>query len=504
MRYIWLALMPTFAVSALADLALTKEGEGGCRSNTRRASERAEELLNRQEYREARSVLEEALRTDPSNPDLYALLGYACRGLGNNDKAMVAFTQAIRHNTREAAVFYSRGYLYAGRKEWGHAIEDYTNAIHLDPADPRLYLNRGTFYVNQRKYAKAREDYEAAWKRGLENPTAFPLARLLSVCPLSSVRNGRLAVKYAKIAYEQKQADATSCLQLLAAAHAEAGDWDEAVRNCERAIESAEESTRDLLSMLLQLYRLHEPYHEGPSQCSYDDFKASSLWVLSPNQNNIGKIMDAIKADSSGRTVEPNPELARVYLRLGDFYQYTDTVDAILHFNRCIELDPKNPLGFVGRSTAYSFLGKSQEAMADAKAALALSPKERSARCAFAWCLASVGKLDEAIREIDKLREELADNPVLHLLRGHCYVAQGHFERAVAELTEVIQGNPKLTIAYAERAVAFSALDKKEDAKRDLEECGRPSPSLREITEYRIKALHDRQTGGTKGNPRIR
>lgn len=489
MRYIWPVLLLSVPLFSTADFAVAKEHEDGCQNTTQLHSERAKHHLDRKEYHEARSLLERALRTDSSNPKLYALLGDAWLGLGDHDKALESYSQAIRHHTRQSAVYYLRGRLYTKRKQWARAIEDYTNAIHLDPDDPGSYYSRGNVYYYQRKYMKAREDYESAWKRGLENPTTLALAQLLSMCPLASVRDGRLAVKYAKKALEQKQDNEARCLAVLAAAYAEAGEWDDAIRQCERAIQSDQTQWRELWILCLELYRLHEAYHEGPSQASGEE-NASSLWVLSPARSNVGEIMAAIKADSSRKSVKPNPQLAYVHFCLGEFFRYSDTVDAILHYNRCIELDPKNPHGFVGRSTAYSLLGKSQEAMADAKAALALSPKELSARCAFVWSLASLGQSNKAILEIDKMREEISDQPVLHLLRGHCYVAQGHFHKAVVALTEAIQRNPKLTIAYAERAVALSALDQADEAGGDLEECGRPSPSLREITVSRIKALH--------------
>lgn len=46
--------------------------------------------------------------------------------------------------------------------------------------------------------------------------------------------------------------------------------------------------------------------------------------------------------------------------------------------------------------------------------------------------------------------------------------------------------------------MTLSALGKADKVKRELDECGRPSPSLREITEARIKVLHERQLEGRR------
>lgn len=427
------------------------------------AKERAENLLNRGEYQKAHSLLKEALQADSSNPDLYALLGDTWIGLEDRGKALEAYTQAIHYNCRQASVFFVCGSLHAERKAWADAITDYTKSIQIDPEPPLSYYGRGCAYLELRQYAKARADYERAWKRGLESPTAYALAKLLAMCPETTIRDGRLAIKYAKKACEQTEFKDAVHLGVLAAAHAEAGEWDEAINQGEKSARLAQGAFRELLSMCVELYRFHEPYHEG---CTRTPIASSQA------------------------AIRPNPRSADVHYRLGGALLFQDTDSALGHYTRCTELDPKSPDAFARRAEAHIFLGKWQEAMADAKAALVLNPKHLNARLTFASCLASLGEPNRALHELKELNDEFPDHESVHLVRGKCYVVQKRFEDAVSELTEAIRRIPQCALGYAERAVAFSALRKVDEAKQDLKECARLAPFLSEATETRIKAMN--------------
>ena len=54
----------------------------------------------------------------------------------------------------------------------------------------------------------------------------------------------------------------------LAAAHAEAGQFDQAVRWQEKAIPLAPEAQRDVLRRRLELYQQGKPYREPPNEKS--------------------------------------------------------------------------------------------------------------------------------------------------------------------------------------------------------------------------------------------
>src|SRR5262249_49421907 len=62
------------------------------------------------------------------------------------------------------------------------------------------------------------------------------LAQLLATCPDDKVRDGKRAVQYATTACELTDWKVPSCLETLAAAYAEAGQFEEAIRYQTRAL----------------------------------------------------------------------------------------------------------------------------------------------------------------------------------------------------------------------------------------------------------------------------
>jgi Flp pilus assembly protein TadD len=94
------------------------------------------------------------------------------------------------------------------------------------------------------------------------------LAWLLAACPNANFRNGAKAVEYAKKACELSGWKDASTLSTLAAAYAEAGDFDNAVKWQNNYLESdylksnPSNDTLEKARQRLSLYQQKKPYHE--------------------------------------------------------------------------------------------------------------------------------------------------------------------------------------------------------------------------------------------------
>jgi tetratricopeptide (TPR) repeat protein len=378
---------------------------------------------------------------------------------------------------------------YSARKDWGRAVADYTEAIRLEPDRAEYYYNRGYASYGQRRYAEARADFERAWKRGGGVPATFALARLMAMCPDRAVRDGPKAVEYARMLCQETDYKNPFWLDVLASAHAEAGQWKEAVQRAEQVLELAQAEYAEGVRMRLELFRLHEPYRELTPEDVAGRRPSSPVEALQYGLvkgtagDHDGAIADFRKA------IEWNPRLVAAQYNLGvALAERGDATDAARQFTRCLELGPKFSHALACRAQAYLMLGKEREALADAEAALALSPSHFRARWVRAWAWGGSGKLDQALQELDQLSREEAGKAVLRFVRGRCYLALRRPADAVRELTAAIQLFPSYGPGYAERAVALTALGKTDEAKRDLEECARRAPGLRARTEERMRS----------------
>ena len=95
------------------------------------------------------------------------------------------------------------------------------------------------------------------------------LAWIFATYPDDSIRNGRRAVELAQSASMLPGGDTPMVLRTLAAAHAEIGEFSEAIETAQRAVELAESMGNYSLAQTLQheldLYQQNKPYRESPN-----------------------------------------------------------------------------------------------------------------------------------------------------------------------------------------------------------------------------------------------
>ena len=86
--------------------------------------------------------------------------------------------------------------------------------------------------------------------------------------PLAELRNGTEAIKNAIRACELTNWEEGSCIDTLAAAYAEAGDFESAIKWQEKAIALVSKPWHHMLDVgmkaRLELYQAHKPYHASP------------------------------------------------------------------------------------------------------------------------------------------------------------------------------------------------------------------------------------------------
>ncbi len=78
------------------------------------------------------------------------------------DKAIEAYTMAIRHDTTDASGYYNRGVIFQKCARYDLAIRDYTKASQITPDDPDIYYNRGLSYHSIGESDLAIKDYTRA------------------------------------------------------------------------------------------------------------------------------------------------------------------------------------------------------------------------------------------------------------------------------------------------------------------------------------------------------
>jgi serine/threonine protein kinase/Flp pilus assembly protein TadD len=128
------------------------------------------------------------------------------------------------------------------------------------------YFQRGSTNERKREYDEAVANYESAVKTDPGHALTYnALAGLLATCPEDEFRNGTKAIENATKACELTNWDNAQYVDTLAAAYAEAGDFDEAIKWQQKAIDLLPKEKRSRKQLVfeakLKLYQSGRTYH---------------------------------------------------------------------------------------------------------------------------------------------------------------------------------------------------------------------------------------------------
>jgi tetratricopeptide (TPR) repeat protein len=209
---------------------------------------------------------DDAIHFNPKDAELYNSRGVAYKHDGQYNNAIDDYTDALKLDPKLSDAYFNRGNAYKAKKDYDLAIRDYTDAIRLDPESPDLYFNRANARIANRDYRLAVADLKSVVRLDPKDADAYSsLAWLLATCPDAKVRDGKKAVLYATKACELTKWKAPYFLATLAAAQAEVGEFELALKWQEKALDSSryERDEGDSARERLKLYKDHKPYREN-------------------------------------------------------------------------------------------------------------------------------------------------------------------------------------------------------------------------------------------------
>ena len=143
------------------------------------------------------------------------------------------------------------------------AIEVYTDVINVDKENFLAFRSRGDAYLSIGQHAKAVADFEEALKREPKDiPVLNNLAWVLATSPDEEVRDGPRAIKLATQACELSNYAKPHILSTLAAAYAESGDFETAIKWSQKAVDMEDPEHGEQLAHELASYQEKKPWRE--------------------------------------------------------------------------------------------------------------------------------------------------------------------------------------------------------------------------------------------------
>jgi eukaryotic-like serine/threonine-protein kinase len=243
--------------------------------------------------------------------------------------------------------------------------------------------------------------------------------------------------------------------------------------------------------------------------------KASDVLVL--QQQIASDIAEKLRSKLTGAEKQQvakqgtqNPEAYQLYVKGRYYWNKRTTADiktSISLFNQAIEKDPSYALAYSGLADAYSVFisygadpnevipkanAAAEKALeldstlahphavlastkfdyafdfaggeADYRKAIALDPSDASAHHWFSLDLGNIGRIQEAVDEVERAHQLDPLSPIISVVRASPYLAARQFDQAIAILNKVLAENPDLGRAHSLLANAYWAQHKYSDA----------------------------------------
>ncbi len=225
---------------------------------------------------------------DPTVPILeyataHSLLGAAYLNSGNTNESISHLRESLRVDPTRPTPYLNMGRIAMAQKKYPEALSWLKCAHAYRPADQDTLCVMASVYAIQENWPKAIEHFETVLKL---NPTVgfarAQLAWMLATCPDAGFRNGQRAVELALPLISMTHGSSARAQDILAAAYAEAGKYDQAILHAETAMQLLKKSgtpapsgstTQDTpatpslsekIKQRINLYKQRTPFRDTP------------------------------------------------------------------------------------------------------------------------------------------------------------------------------------------------------------------------------------------------
>ena len=204
-------------------------------------------LARRGEFAEAEHLLDRALALDADSSEARRLLGDLLRRRGQTEEAATLFNEALALDPFSPEAHAGLADLLTETAVAPHAvgrldeaIVHYREAVRLADEPGWILIRLADALVKQGAYKEAIERYrQALWQIEPDAATLNRIAWLLATCPQVELRDCKQAIEIAEHLCKITEYEHAVALDTLAAAYAECGRTEDAIRWVERAIHLA-------------------------------------------------------------------------------------------------------------------------------------------------------------------------------------------------------------------------------------------------------------------------
>jgi len=407
--------------------------------------QQAEQLIQQGLFDQARAIIDEQIRNNPSNVDAYNLLGIA----------------------------------YASEKDYPHALDSFERALKIAPDSKTTHNNLGNLYVSQQKLELAEKEFTTVLKTAPLNRDAnYNLGLLLMAkgAPLAAIQHfqrvrpltveARFNLVRAYFAAGQT-AEALQVARELSAGHkhdvqlhftlgvllASAKQYKPAQLELEQA-NALQPETFEILHNLGQAYLRNHEYPKADLTLNralkLKPDSAETLYLLAQDYSEQARPLDALELLVRAHKLAPqNTDVIFLMARVSMTQNYFE--DAIPLLESGLKIAPQRADLHAALGESYFMSGKTERAIDEFKALIALDPSARSYTF-MGLSYRHLGRFDEALKYFDEgLKLDPQSASCLFNI-GFIEERQGNYARADDLFQKALHSNPDYSEALLELA----------------------------------------------------
>lgn len=329
--------------------------------------------------------------SDPSSAEEYYKSATAYHELGEFERAITEYRQALALNPNSPLIYNRLGVAYSELKHYDAALDAYQKALALSPMTAELHYNVGLVHLKQGDLPRALEAFKRAITFDAEWEDAYTGLGEVHL-KQGNLRQAAHAYKHAARLNPNGNSSATLGLGKV---YARQERWDDAITAVEKAIEIQVDNT-EAHYQLAQIYIKRGEKKKAASAMAF--FKVlrqtdpllqeAEIWVKrhpddARGYNNLGIVYLARHRSEDAianykRAISLAPDLTTAYYNLGHAYHKQGKMNlAISAYQHALSLDTTLAIAHNNVAVCYIELGTDlNQALSHARTAVRLVPTE--------------------------------------------------------------------------------------------------------------------------------
>ena len=343
--------------------------------------------------------LEYALtQTHPRVYTVWSIIGAANKNLGNTERALEAFKNALKLEPQNSEGFVNLGNTYKDQGKYEDAIAAYETAITINHKNTKAYNNLGVAFREHGKHEKAIDAFNHVIKFEPKNAMAFN--NLGNV--YRDLKLYQKAEENYNEAIELKENYATAYHNLGQNFYAQ-NKFAEAMDAYNKALMTQNNYAEvyNSIGMLLRDQNLFEHAIKAyQNAISLSPNYAVAHYNLGNLFKDLGDFDCAVKLYE--KAISLNPHHASSFNNMGHALHELGKIDGSLeNYIKAIELKPKFAEAHSNLAATWKEKGKLDEAIASAKRAISIQPDFAEAHMNLSFALLNKGMLREGLDEYE-------------------------------------------------------------------------------------------------------